>query len=192
MTQNTSRDEWNRRHASAEHADMPAVDIVRRAARDLPPGRALDLACGTGRHSLLLAEHGWRVTAVDFSEVAIQKLRDTAVERGLVIQDTIVADLESDEFVIEGGKFDLICDSYYLQRSLIPRIQSGVRVGGWVAMAIPMFDDTPGLRSVNPEYLVKPGELRSWFEGWNIIESMEDREAAGRRSSARLIAKRTL
>lgn len=43
---------------------------------DAPPGRALDLACGEGRNALWLAAHGWQVTAVDFSAVAIGKARE--------------------------------------------------------------------------------------------------------------------
>lgn len=43
---------------------------------DAPPGRALDLACGEGRNALWLAAHGWQVTAVDFSAVAIEKARE--------------------------------------------------------------------------------------------------------------------
>ena len=39
------------------------------------PGRALDLGCGSGRDAIWLAEDGWWVTAVDFSEVALAVAR---------------------------------------------------------------------------------------------------------------------
>ena len=48
---------------------------------DAAPGRALDLACGEGRNALWLAAHGWRVTAVDFSAVAIGKARELDSKR---------------------------------------------------------------------------------------------------------------
>ena len=48
---------------------------------DLPPGRAVDLACGEGRNALYLASRGWQVTGVDFSAVALDKAR--AAERSL-------------------------------------------------------------------------------------------------------------
>ncbi|MGI9665540.1 MAG: class I SAM-dependent methyltransferase [Acidimicrobiia bacterium] len=45
---------------------------------DLEPGSVLDVACGEGRNSIWLAERGWNVTAVDFSDVAIERGRTLA------------------------------------------------------------------------------------------------------------------
>src|SRR5689334_10503914 len=87
---------------------------------ELPaPGRALDLACGAGRNAIYLARLGWRVTAVDSSPAAIARLRERA--EGLPVESR-VADLERGEFPIEPHGYDLICDFYYLQRSLFPEI----------------------------------------------------------------------
>jgi SAM-dependent methyltransferase len=49
----------------------------------MPPGRALDLACGEGRNAVWLAERGWEVTGVDFAEVALEKARGLAASRGI-------------------------------------------------------------------------------------------------------------
>lgn len=56
------------------------VQLVPDAPGDEPPElpRALDLACGEGRHALWLATHGWQVRAVDFSQVGIDKGRTVA------------------------------------------------------------------------------------------------------------------
>ncbi|MEO7125494.1 MAG: class I SAM-dependent methyltransferase [Nakamurella sp.] len=45
---------------------------------DVPAGRAVDLACGQGRNAIYLAERGWTVTGVDFSEVAVDRARELA------------------------------------------------------------------------------------------------------------------
>jgi SAM-dependent methyltransferase len=47
-------------------------------AADLPPGTALDVGCGEGADAIWLAERGWRVTAVDPSEVALERARAAA------------------------------------------------------------------------------------------------------------------
>ena len=51
----------------------------------LPPGRALDLACGEGRNAVWLAERGWDVTGVDFSNVGLDKARGLADARGVSV-----------------------------------------------------------------------------------------------------------
>ncbi|HEX8032419.1 MAG TPA: class I SAM-dependent methyltransferase [Ktedonobacterales bacterium] len=56
------------------------VEVVEGDAA-LPPGRALDLGCGTGTNALYLARHGWHATGIDFAAPAIsraqEKLRTT-------------------------------------------------------------------------------------------------------------------
>lgn len=50
-----------------------------------PPGKALDLGCGTGTNAITLARHGWQVTGVDFSPRAIRRARRKAASAGLSI-----------------------------------------------------------------------------------------------------------
>src|SRR5438067_11196563 len=97
----------------------------------MPPGRALDLACGAGRNALYLATLGWQVTAVDSSAVAISILRERAagLAPGFSV-DARVADLEAGGFTIAPASFDLILDFFYLQRDLFPHIREGLPPGG--------------------------------------------------------------
>ena len=68
------REDWDRRYAAVENlwATRPNRFLVREV-EELPPGRALDLACGEGQNAIWLATLGWDVTGVDYSEVAILK-----------------------------------------------------------------------------------------------------------------------
>jgi SAM-dependent methyltransferase len=82
-----NRADWDERHGDdTRRWSGEASRILVAEAADLEPGRALDLACGQGRNAAWLAELGWRVTAVDFSQVAIEKARARAVERGVEVE----------------------------------------------------------------------------------------------------------
>jgi SAM-dependent methyltransferase len=59
------------------------VDLVERVARPAPGARLLDVACGRGRHALLLAARGYRVTGVDLSANAIATARRRAARQEL-------------------------------------------------------------------------------------------------------------
>lgn len=69
--------DWDARYSA--HTDLvwgagPNRYVAEQVAA-LPAGAAVDIACGEGRNALYLAQRGWRVTAVDFSQVAIDKAR---------------------------------------------------------------------------------------------------------------------
>ena len=80
---------WEQRYAEGKQPSVP-IPFITQTAQQLKPGRALDLACGTGRHALWLAERGWSVTAVDGSPSAIRILRDQAGELPI---EPLLADL---------------------------------------------------------------------------------------------------
>ncbi|HSL16795.1 MAG TPA: class I SAM-dependent methyltransferase [Methylomirabilota bacterium] len=124
------REDWNRRYRekglvwSAE----PNRFLVEEVA-DLAPGRALDLGAGEGRNAIWLAERGWRVTAVDFSEVALEKARRIAAEREVGIE-TVRADLTG--YRPEPAAFDLVLLLYL---HLPPPEMAGVVDGAARAVA---------------------------------------------------------
>lgn len=72
-----------------------------------PPGRAIDLGCGTGTNAITLLKHGWHVTGVDFSASAIESARKKAREQNLQIS-FIVDDVTRLPDAI--GPFDLVLD----------------------------------------------------------------------------------
>ena len=104
------REDWNRKHASGEHhfAGRPNRFLVAEA-EGLEPGRALDLACGEGRNAVWLAERGWQVTGVDFSDVALEGARRLAADRNVDV-DWLEADLR--EYVPEEAAYDLVTVLY--------------------------------------------------------------------------------
>jgi SAM-dependent methyltransferase len=185
-----SIEQWNERYRAGEQVFNEPAPLVTRFSAEIAPGDALDLACGPGRNALFLAQQGWRVTAVDGSLLAIDFLRERARERKLAI-DARVADLERGEFQIQPGAWDLICDCYYLQRSLLPQIKAGLRPGGIAIVIVHLADaDQPQGTPTR----ARPGELRAYFTDWKILHSYEgeSREACHKRPVAELVAQKPL
>jgi len=179
---------WLERQSQCELNERRYPLIVKFTGK-LTPGCALDVACGAGRHSIYLAERGWQVTAVDSSQVAIELLSQAAVEKHLSI-DAHLADLETGEFLIEPGRYDLIVNCCYLQRDLFPAIKAGVKVGGCVLAVIAMVDDDPAVKPMNPAFLLQPGELRAQFDGWELLHYSETKSEQGKRRMAELVARK--
>ena len=100
------REDWDKHYAGKElvWSARPNRFLVAEASA-LPPGRALDLACGEGQNAVWLAEGGWQVTGVDYSQVAIAKGRDRAAREGLEVE-LVCADLL--EYDPPKDTFDLV------------------------------------------------------------------------------------
>lgn len=78
------REDWNRRYDTSEFIwTLEPNAWVAGEAAGLLPGRALDLAAGEGRNALWLAGRGWKVHAVDFSDVALAKAEAAAAHHGV-------------------------------------------------------------------------------------------------------------
>lgn len=174
---------WDERYRVDPGTLKPTPLLVETATK-LKPGKALDLACGTGRNAIWLAEHGWQVTAVDGSPVAIDLLRKRAPS-----VDARVADLEKHEYEIEPATWDLIAVCYYLQRDLFEPVKRGLRPGGVAVVIVHLVE--PGHEE--SRFSVQPGELARYFEGWQILHSYEGKpqDPEHKRAVAELVARTT-
>ncbi len=82
---------WDERYAGREYLwDVTPNRFVERHLAELPPGHAIDLAAGEGRNAVWLASRGWRVTAVDFSRVGLEKAQRLADDHGVAERVEIV------------------------------------------------------------------------------------------------------
>ncbi len=181
---------WEERYRSGDRGreDAPTILVIETTEK-LAPGTAIDLACGAGRNALYLAEQGWTVTAVDGSETAVELVRLRSAARGLQV-DTKVTDLTGPNFTMPRDAFDLILIAYYLQRDLFAKVKTAVRPGG-VVLAI-VHTPEPG-----EQWSAKraaPGELRTFFHGWELLWEYEgpSRDPAHRRAVAEIVARRVV
>ena len=159
---------WDERYASGKYSSAEPHKLLIALVKKLPAGKALDLACGTGRHAIFLAENGFQVTAVDNSAVGIEIARRRAAEKRVEV-DFRLADLEKGEFEIEPEAYDLIGDFYYLQRALFDAMKKGLRAGGIIISTIHIYgENEPGGR-----FLLREGELKEFFRGFELLHYHE-------------------
>jgi tellurite methyltransferase len=191
----SSQSDWDEQHrlAAEEPVGEPA-SIVRELLPILPRGAALDVACGTGRHALLLAARHQHVTAVDWSGTGLDILESRAraarvpvhridtVERiGKSLHGGIAmvhADLERLE--LPENSFELILCVQFLQRSLFPQLLRAIRPGGMLLFETytrVQLEFAGGPR--NPAYLLESGELREAFPELRVIFYRELRAGQG-------------
>jgi SAM-dependent methyltransferase len=106
---------WDERYRSTELVwGAGPNQFVRMQCESLPPGDALDLACGQGRNALWLARLGWRVTGVDYSPVAISRARTLTAEEPSDVADRltwIVADATLR--AVDAETADLVVVAYF-------------------------------------------------------------------------------
>lgn len=102
------RQRWNERYAAQPLLwNVDPNPFLHGELGDRPPGRALDLGAGEGRTTLWLAERGWQVTAVDFSDVALDRGRQRVEAAGVAGSvEWIRADLV--DFDPTGDAYDLV------------------------------------------------------------------------------------
>jgi SAM-dependent methyltransferase len=169
-------DDWDRRYAEPRlvWSAEPNRFVVEEVAA-LPPGRALDLACGEGRNAIWLAGRGWDVTGVDFSGVAIAKARAMAAEAGVGAR-FLRADLA--EHVSEPASADLVLLAYLqvpepLRTTVLRRAAAALRPGGvllWVAHDRSNLDGGHG-GPRNPDVLSTPEGVAEALAGLDVARA---------------------
>jgi len=186
--------EWDARHREA--AEKPAAEparIVLEWLPSLPKGPALDVACGRGRHTLLLAERGYAVTAVDWSSAALEILEARARAKKLEVSrpaagETIGAyehgihlvQANLEEMQLAEAAFAVMVCVQYLQRSLFPQIERALQPGGvllYETFTRAQLNYSFGPR--DPAHLLEPGELRTAFPGLEVLLHRELNDGQG-------------
>jgi tellurite methyltransferase len=176
--------EWDTRHRkSALNLPAAPASIVSEWLPLFPNGSALDLACGTGRHTLALAARGQTVVAIDWSGVALDILErraqraklavdraDLSLKAGSRTRGIHLVQASLEEITLPDASFSLILCLDYLQRTLFAQMTRALERGGVLLFetftrAQLSYPDGPH----NPAYLLEPGELRTAFPGLHVL-----------------------
>lgn len=176
------------------HSDFDADSLVQEYVhlfmRESPSGPVLDLASGTCRNGLFLAQKGLKVVCCDISAEALECAKRIAAEQNLEITSWQV-DLEQEGVnPLPDEHFTGIIVFRYLHRPLIPCIKKALKPGGILIYETYTIEQPQFGKPSNPDYLLKEGELLSWFEDWQVINHFEGIKDNPRRAVAHMVCRK--
>ncbi len=185
------QERWNRKYRDkgpkVSGTDPAQWLVSHRPLLDaLPRGRALDVACGTGRHALYLARLGFTVDALDISDVAIALLHDRVRQEGLPVHPRR-CDLTSEK--LPQRRYEVVLNFNYLERDLFSGLKEALKVGGLLFFETFTRDDAFAARHpVNPAFTLEAGELRAAFSDLEVLDYRETTLFADEPEKARAVA----
>lgn len=134
------------------------------------PGVGLDVASGEGRNAVWLAARGWRMTAVDFSTVAVERGRKASKEVDFIVADVLT--WEPPE------TYDLVLVAYLhlpqeQMRQVIERVASWLRPGGELFL---IGHDESNIEEGHggpqvPEILTRVESIVEWLPDLEVVEA---------------------
>lgn len=150
----------------------------------------IDLACGRGQNGIFLAAKGIPVMLIDRSASKLAMARHTAKNAGVKI-DIRQLNLEcSDSNPLPAASAGGIMVFRYLHRPLMPDIGNALIGGGILIYETYTREQARYKRPKNPDYLLKPGELKHWFKSWELIHYFEGTKPAPQRAIAQIVCRK--
>ena len=197
----SSQKKWNERYrkgayGTRTHPSALLTEWLPKLQNHTRQLRAVDIASGTGRNSIYLAQHGWQVDAFDISEVALELLEKKSYSRKLPItcfhQDC--EDTENQGDYLIDDEYNLAIMIRYTNLSLIRNLYRALKVGGHLIVEEHLVTNKKVIGPQNPKFRVPPqslydaaGKLKilSYHEG--LVKDPDGRTAA----LAQLVAKKS-
>ena len=184
---------WDERFRAGDYPRAPEPStMLRRHVESAPVGRALDVATGTGRNAVFLAEAGYEVDAVDRSVEGLAITRERAGERGVDGRlHPIQADLTAFEFPED--RYDLVTISFYRAVDRFPDVKEALVEGGhlFVEHHLRSTEPTPWGPSGDRDRVAAHERLHASLDltVLRYEEATEARPGGDRRAVARILAR---
>lgn len=149
----------------------PIVPVIKKILEYRQNGTVIDVGTGFGQHAILLAEHGFKVHAMDADADAVEDLEAKARERGLPITASVgdVRDLPLDR------QWDVVICTFVLHflgdadvDKAIADLKAITKPGGIAVIANHTTENNEAERTRKP-HLFAPGELRQRFAEWEVL-----------------------
>ncbi|ELZ53974.1 MULTISPECIES: class I SAM-dependent methyltransferase [Halorubrum] len=187
--------DWDERFASGEYSRAPDPSPVLRAYEpSFPDGRALDVAAGTGRNAVFLADRGHKVDALDASKEGLEIVRERAAERGIGDRiETIQADATTYAFPAE--TYDVIAMSYFHALDRFADLIESLAPDGFLFVEGHLRSEPPARSGPSGDrYRYAANELLRAGLGLSVRyydETTTERPDGSERATARLLAQKS-
>ena len=160
---------WNEKYETAPMPSEPIKALVSHIGLITEGSKALDIACGKGRHTHFMADKKIYVDAVDYSDVALDALKSSSYINPI--------DTDLDHYIIDADSYDIIVCTNFLSRRLFPFIKDGLKKSGIVVFETFMECGHPDAhQTTNIEYLLRKNELLHTFLALNVLFYEERQE----------------
>lgn len=191
-----AQNKWNKIYATQnllqrKLEESPALVLQQNAFLLPNTGSALDLACGIGSNAIFLAKSGLNTSAWDISAIAIESLQSYSQENNLGITAE-ARDVKQQPPAV--NSYDVICVSYFLERSLAIDIINALKPNGLLFYQTFIEEKVTDAGPSNPEYRLQENELLTLFSPLHILSYQEHGKVGdikkGFRDAAMLVAQK--
>lgn len=152
----SDRERWQARHRGLPPRPAPSAFVAaqaERVARAARGGRALDLACGSGRHAALLREQGFCTVALDHAAAACRRVADEVPGAHAVIAEAAALPFRANSFA-------LVVQTLFLDRTIFPGLVAVLAPRGVLLVETFLVAQHETTGHPRREFCLEPGELR--------------------------------
>lgn len=176
---------WDERFRSGEYPwDVEPSPVLREYVEEGTDGRALDVACGTGRNAVFLASRGYAVDAIDQSVEGLRITRQNAEDRGVSERlDVIQAD--ATQFEYPEDRYDVVAVSFFRTLDRLGDLKAALQPGGHLFYQHHLRSDPPAERGPSTErYRFCSNELlRACLDLTVLYYEESSEQVSGKRSA---------
>lgn len=176
---------WDERFRSGEYpSDVEPSPVLRGYVEERTGGRALDVACGTGRNAVFLASQGYAVDAIDQSVEGLRITRRNAEDRG-VGERLAVIQADARQFEYPKNRYDIVTVSFFRTLDRLGDLKAALKPGGLLFYQHHLRSDPPAERGPSTErYRFRSNELlRACLDLTVLYYEESSEQVSGKRSA---------
>ncbi len=184
------RSKWNQRYAEDSYRKANPVCLLENWITKIPVGKALDVACGTGRNAIFMAQAGFDVDAIDISREGLNEAKKNAESQGI---DIYWVEHDFDQAYEFETDYSLIVVLWYVNLPLISRLCDNLAPGGYLLCEEHLITEQQVTGPGNSSFRVEPGQLREAVSALDILmykESIETNDEGEQIASAGVVARK--